>query len=117
MNPERVSEESAASTVPIQNSGAGSTENVDRIREILFGSQMREYEQRFAQLEERLMRETAELKTDVRRRLDSLEACTRQEIEALSDRLKAERSERMETVSRLSREAGDATRALEARLT
>jgi len=104
--------------VSIQNShpGVGATENVDRIREILFGSQMREYGQRFGQLEERLLRETSELKTEVRRRLDSLEAYTRQEVEALSDRLKTERNERMQTVDRVSREAIDATRALERRL-
>jgi hypothetical protein len=78
---------------------------------------MREYGQRFAQLEERLLRETSELKTEIRRRLDSLEAYTRQEVEALSGRLKTERNERAETLERVSREAGDATRALERRLT
>ena len=118
MNPEEVGDESAASSVSIQNAhpSVGPTENVDRIREILFGSQMREYGQRFGHLEERLLRETSELKTEVRRRLDSLEAYTRQEVEALSDRFKTERDERTQTVDRVSREASDATRALERRL-
>ncbi len=31
--------------------------NVDKIRDILFGSQMRDYETRFARLEESLLRE------------------------------------------------------------
>lgn len=102
--------------MPLQSSVAGTTENVDRIREILFGSQMREYGQRFANLEERLLRETGELKMEVRRRLDSLEAHTRQEFDALSERLRTERAERTETINRVSREAGDATRELEGRL-
>jgi seryl-tRNA synthetase len=118
MNPEEVGDESAVSSVSVQtpHASVGATENVDRIREILFGSQMREYGQRFSQLEERLLRETSELKTEVRRRLDSLEAYTRQEVDALSDRLKTERNERTQTVDRVFREATDATRALERRL-
>jgi hypothetical protein len=118
MGPEEVSNGSVSSCVPVQNArpGEGASENVDRIREILFGSQMREYEQRFKQLEERLFRETGELKTEVRRRLESLETYTRQEVEALSNRLKTERSERTETVDRISREADDAFRAVERRL-
>jgi hypothetical protein len=111
MNPEA----NGAAPVPMQ-AGAPATENVDRIREILFGSQMREYGQRFLNLEERLLRETSELKMEVRRRMDALEAYTRQEFEALSDRLRTERSERTESVNRVAREAGDANRELESRL-
>src|SRR5438067_8037722 len=43
---------------PIPDQGIG---NVDKIREILFGSQIREYESRFARLEERLVDELADL--------------------------------------------------------
>ncbi len=39
--------------------GAG---NVDRIRDILFGSQMRDYETRFSRLEETVARETTEIR-------------------------------------------------------
>ena len=99
-----------------QGGMAGPTENVDRIREILFGSQMREYAQRFVQLEERLIRETGDLKAEVRRRLDSLEAYTRQEVEALANRLSTERSERTEAGDRVSREFNDMVRSLERRL-
>lgn len=104
-------------TTPQGQTGAPApTENVDRIREILFGSQMREYEQRFAQLEERLVRETGELRAEVRRRLDSLEAHFGQEIESLSDRQKTERAERTESVERIARDLSEATGTLERRL-
>ena len=95
---------------------ASPSENVDRIRDILFGTQMREYGQRFAQLEERLLRETGDLKTDLRRRLDSLEAYTRQEVETLSKRLNAERNERVETIERLSRDSAESDRSLDRRI-
>jgi hypothetical protein len=106
----------AAAAPGSQISTPGPSENVDRIREILFGSQMREYGQRFAQMEERFLRETGELKAEVRRRLDSLEAYTRQEVESLADRLKTERSERAESADRISREFTESVKALEKRL-
>jgi hypothetical protein len=48
--------------------------NVDKIRDILFGSQMREYETRFSRLEESLLKESQDLKETTRRRFDTLEA-------------------------------------------
>jgi len=78
--------------------------SVDKIREILFGSQIKNYEARFARLEDALARETSEIKDTMRRRLDSLEAFFKSETESLSARLKAERDEREETLNNLSRE-------------
>ncbi len=112
-----MSAEAARSETVLQTApAAGATENVDRIREILFGSQMREYGTRFAQLEERLLRETAEIKAELRRRLDSLEASTRQEMGALADRLNSERNERTESSERILRELADGMKCIEKRL-
>src|SRR6185295_6529950 len=62
--------------------------NVDKIRDILFGTQMRDYEKRFVRLEERLLKESADLREDVKRRFDSLEIYVKKELESLTDRLK-----------------------------
>src|ERR1700728_3384732 len=78
--------------------------SVEKIREILFGSQIKNYETRFARLEEALARETSEIKETMRRRLESLEAFFKSETESLSARLKAERDEREETLNNISRE-------------
>ena len=48
--------------------------NVDKIRDILFGNQMREYDSRFARLEETLLKESSDLKESVRKRIDTLES-------------------------------------------
>jgi DNA anti-recombination protein RmuC len=77
---------------------------VDKIREILFGSQIKNYETRFARLEDALSRETAEIKDTMRRRLDSLESFFKSETESLAARLKTERDEREETLNAISRE-------------
>jgi hypothetical protein len=89
---------------------------VDRIREILFGSRMREYSQRFQEMEERLVRATAELRAELGHRLESLEARSRQELDSLADRLGTERSERAESEGRISRELSDSVKSLDRRL-
>ena len=45
--------------------------NVDKIRDILFGSNMREYEKRFARLEEKLTKSSEALRDDLKKRFDS----------------------------------------------
>lgn len=64
--------------------------NVDKIRDILFGSNMREYEKRFARLEERLTKSSDALREDLKKRFDTLETFVREEMESLSQR-RAER--------------------------
>jgi hypothetical protein len=78
--------------------------SVDKIRDILFGSQIKNYETRFARLEETLARETSEIKDTMRRRLDSLEAFFKSETQSLGTRLKSERDEREETLKNLALE-------------
>jgi archaellum component FlaC len=89
--------------------GAG---NVDKIREILFGSQIKNYETRFARLEDTLARETAELKDTMRRRFESVEGFFRKEADALSGRLKAEKEERTEALKSIARDLKSATDTL-----
>ena len=93
-------------------SPTGSADNVDQIREILFGPLIREYGQRLSRIEERLSQETSELKAELRRRLDSLEAYTRQEMSDLGKRLQTERCERTESVNRLSQALTDSIKSL-----
>src|SRR5271169_1644678 len=84
--------------------------NVDKIRDILFGSNMREYEKRFARLEERLTKSSDALREDLKKRFDALESYVREEIESLGQRLKNEKAERIESLKELSRESRDASK-------
>jgi CHASE3 domain sensor protein len=90
--------------------------NVDKIRDILFGSQMRDYEKRFVRLEERLAKASDALRDDLKKRFDSLESFVQQEMEALSHRLKTEKSERVEALKELTRESRDSAKSLEHKL-
>jgi hypothetical protein len=81
------------------DAGAG---NIDKIRDILFGSNMRDYEQRFARLEEALKKESSDLRAATHHQLQTLEAFVRKELEVLEARLNTERDERSESHSRLA---------------
>ena len=87
--------------------------NIDKIRDILFGVQMRDYEKRFARLEERLIKEASDLREDTRKRFDALELYVKQEFESLSGRLTAEQSARGDAVEALSLGITDTARAFE----
>jgi hypothetical protein len=90
--------------------------NVDKIRDILFGSQMRDYDKRFVRLEERLAKAADALRDDLKKRFDSLESFVQQEVESLHQRVKAEKSERVDSVKELTRETRDSSKTLEGRL-
>ena len=78
--------------------------SLDKVRDILFGAQARDADRRFARLEERIARESAELKDDVRKRLSALEQFVKRELESLTDRVKSEQGARADADKDLSRE-------------
>lgn len=81
------------------DSGTG---NIDKIRDIIFGTHMRDYDQRFARLEETLKKESLDIRDTTRRHLEALEAFVHKELAALEGRLNVERDERAESHGRLS---------------
>lgn len=93
--------------------GAG---NVDKIRDILFGTQMRDYESRFNRLEETLIKETLEIRETNRKKFEQLEGFVRREFETVQSRIKSERDERIEVASQLARELKDLTDGLSRRI-
>lgn len=88
-------------------------ESLDKVRDILFGSQAREYEKRFIRLEERLLKEASDLRDELRKRFDTLESYTRKEVESLAARLKAEHEQRTESARDISRHLDETSGALE----
>ncbi|HXZ12560.1 MAG TPA: hypothetical protein VEG64_09225 [Candidatus Sulfotelmatobacter sp.] len=90
--------------------------NVDKIRDILFGSQMRDYEKRFARLEENVSKAVETLREDMAKRFDALSGFVQQETESLSQRLKTEKSERSDSLKELTRELKEASKMLEKKI-
>src|SRR5258705_8502177 len=99
--PENTPQNDAEARTPqVIQTGAG---NVDKIRDILFGSQMRDYETRFSRLEETVVKETSEIRESSRRRFDQLEQYIKKEFEAVDARIRAEREDRSDSSSQHSR--------------
>jgi hypothetical protein len=89
------------------------TGNVEQIRDIIFGPQMREYESRFTVLAANLEREAASLRKDLESRFTSLSDRGSKSSESLSAELKAERMERAELNRQLTAELREISKALE----
>ena len=94
----------------------GGTGNVDKIRDILFGSQMRDYESRFSRLEETLVKETMEIRETNRRRFDQLESFMKKEFEAIQARMKSERDERADGSAQHAKDLKELSENLNRRL-
>lgn len=91
-------------------------ESVDRIRDILVGAQMRQYEQKFARLESLLQKEISELRTEARTTFETLETYFKNENESLSHQLKREQDERTEANRDLGGKLEDTNKALEKKI-
>ena len=91
-------------------------ESLDKVRDILFGGQMRAVESRLARIEERLLHEQKALKKDLEKQLASLESFTKNELSALSEKLDAERSHRGDEVRAVGAELKSSFKNLDKRL-
>jgi predicted nucleic acid-binding Zn-ribbon protein len=90
-------------------------ESLDKVRDILFGGQMRAVESRLQGLEERIMREQATMRSDFNKQLADLDASAKRDAQALGERLVAERTKRTEDLKALSSEIKEVLRSLEKR--
>lgn len=90
-----------------------SEQNVDKIREILFGGQMRDYQRRFDTLEAGITAANDHLRNDISNRIENLESYVRREMELLGERLINERRERSEERENSAAELQDARRRIE----
>jgi gas vesicle protein len=100
-----VSNISPNQTLPSPKPGEMEKEdNVDRIRDILFGDQMRDFDTKFSRLEERLAKEATDLRDDVKRRLASLDSFVKGELNAAAERARVEGEEKTQTIKTLGTE-------------
>ncbi len=102
-----------SSTPPQDTPGVG---NMEKVRDILFGAQMRDYDRRFSRLEERMLKEVSDAREDTRRRFDQLENFLKQEIAALGDRLRSENSQREQATEDITRELRDTSKSLKEKI-
>ena len=73
---------------------AAADRNVEQIRDILFGGQMRDYERRFQEMNQRIEGEFARLRADADKRLVALERRLDEQVEKLAKGLRQEVGDR-----------------------
>lgn len=96
---------------------AGGGASIDKVRDLLFGGQLRELDRRFARLEERLVKETNQLRQDMQARIDALEAYARKESDSLGDQIRAEHQDRVDAHDNLARDLKESSKSQERRTT
>ncbi len=80
-----------------QENNSNEIENISKIRDILFGNNMNEYEKRFEQLENKLAQSISEGKAATDKRISTLENYIKQEIRQLNDKLNEEEESRIKS--------------------
>ncbi|MBD2302688.1 hypothetical protein H6G80_16590 [Nostoc sp. FACHB-87] len=93
--------------------GIGETNSLDKVRDLLFGNQIRDVDKRLTRLEENLFSELVSLREETRKRLDVLESYIRQEVDSLTEQLKKEQLERDSGMRSLSEEQKNSNLSLE----
>lgn len=97
---------------PSFNAEAGDAGSMEKIRDILFGNQVRDFERRFARMEEHLSKSAADLRDEVNKRMEALERFFKEELETLKDRIKNEAEKRSDAEKRLGDDLKGASAAL-----
>jgi len=90
--------------------------NIDQLREVIFGGQLREYERRFARMEARLAKELTDVREEVRTRCAALEKHVRDEVESMTVEFRAAQQSRAAEERRLSQSIVDAAKGTEDRI-
>ncbi|MBK8285079.1 MAG: hypothetical protein IPK97_09445 [Ahniella sp.] len=89
---------------------AGGDRNVDQIRDILFGGQMRDYERRFGELSSRLEQDAARLRSDFDSRVSALEKRMDEQFDRLHKALRQEVQDRGQSLDDLESRHQQASR-------
>jgi DNA anti-recombination protein RmuC len=76
-------------------------DNVDKIRDILFGNQMREFSRQFSKLEKSLANDLAAIRKENNRQIESLKSFIESEIEIFGAKLQNEEKTRAEKIEGL----------------
>lgn len=92
----------AADDAETSAAAGGADGNVDQIREILFGGQMRDFDRRFTRLEEKLERERNQLQEDLTARFDQLQQRLHDTSEDFDAAMRKEREERISGLNDLA---------------
>jgi chromosome segregation ATPase len=89
---------------------------VDKIRDLLFGNQMQDYDRRFAKLEERFLQRFKDIEAETSGNLSAFESNAKKQVESLANQLREEKDARADSDKEMERTLREQNQALEKRL-
>jgi DNA repair exonuclease SbcCD ATPase subunit len=89
---------------------------VDKIRDLLFGNQMQDYDRRFAKLEERFLQRFKDIEGETSRNLSAFESNSKKQVESLANQFRVEKDARADADKEIERTLREQNQALEKRL-
>ena len=105
--------------MPLAGNGMASgadTVSVDKIRELLFGNQMQDYDRRFSKLEERFLQRFREIETETARNLGAFESNAKKQVDSLAGQFREEKDQRADADKEIERVLREQNQALEKRI-
>lgn len=112
IDPEAVKAAQAAlDSMPVSAEAPG----VDKIRELLFGNQMQDYDRRFSLLEDRFQQKLRDLEGESARNLGSMESSIKKQMESIASQVRQEQDLRSEADKELGRSLREQIQGLEKR--
>ena len=121
---QKASPDAAAATIaeasmviaPGNGIAGGDAVGVDKIRDLLFGNQMQDYDRRFSKLEERFLQRFKDIESETARNLSAHDTNAKKQVDSLASQLREEKDSRADADKDLERSLRDQTQALEKRL-
>lgn len=105
-----------AASAAMAAGAAGDAPGVDKIRELLFGNQMQDYDRRFAVMEDRFLQKLRDVEGEAARSVSSMEGSLKKQIESVAGQYREEKDVRAEADKGLERLLREQTQAIEKRL-
>jgi chromosome segregation ATPase len=98
----------------VRDSGVqGDAVGVDKIRDLLFGNQMQDYDRRFSKLEERFLQRFKDVESETKRNLEMYESNAKKQVDSLAAQLRNEKDARAEADKEIDRNLREQNQALE----
>ncbi len=92
------------------------TANMDKIRDLLFGAQMKNLDKKLSQMNEHFSQEIYEAKAEFKSRLDSFETYVKGELQSLFERLENEQRERGNALAEIATDLKSSAAALDKKI-
>ncbi|MCA0049206.1 hypothetical protein LB577_20000 [Mesorhizobium sp. B283B1A] len=91
----------------------GDAVGVDKIRDLLFGNQMQDYDRRFSKLEERVLQRFKDVESEAKRNLEMYESNAKKQVDSLAAQLRNEKDARADADKEIDRNLREQNQALE----